>query len=778
MAEVMRWYVALLVVGGAGLLPATLLFARLRSRGVLYARPLALLLVAQLAWLTAALTAVPYGTGLVVAAVAALYGWSGWIAWREPARARLLWSRRGTLLAGEALFLGVFVLVVLVRAQAPAAEATEKPMDLMLLTAVHEARSMPPEDPWLAGFDVAYYHLGHTMVDAGARIAGSRPGVAFNLGLAAAGALAAAAVAGLASDAAALARPRRVRTLWIAAALAVVGLLWLAPLEGLAELAAANGLGGAELWDRLGVTGLPGPAAATNGVPDQFWWWWRATRVLPGTISEFPAFSLILGDLHAHVLALPLGLVALALALDTFEGGVALTWRRWTAQPGALLLAAALFAGLAMTNAWDVVTYGVIWLAAAVVAFAAVGWPLYGALFGGARYLTLPAGVALLIAMPLVGTLDGGSLGAALVTDEASDPLRLLLFWGPLLLPLALASALARPRASRRALARGVALAALPVAAWAAAALAGEEAAALADRGAGWLTLLGLVLAAGAAGAAAASAYAEAARGRAAWLALASAAAAIVLATELVHATDVVAFGRLNSVFKFWYAAWVLLAVGGAVGLALALDGARLALPRPAAGRRGARAVLRPLLAALAAGAVLLWLGALLYAPAAAVSRAREGQERGLDALAYLERRDAGAAGALRWIRAELDAEEHTLLEAVGSDYGPGNALSAASGVPTLLGWPGHELQWRGGALLPGRQLAVDEIYRGGATAAVRALAGRHGVTHVYLGREERRQYGADVAARFAAWPTVFEAFGSRIVAVPAGPELTRGQAP
>ena len=774
MVELLRWYLALLVVGGAGLLPATLLFARLRSRGVLYARPLALLLVAQLAWLAAALTPLPYGSGLVVAAVAALYGWSAWIAWRAPERLRLLRERRGTLLAGEALLLGVFVLVALVRAQAPAAEATEKPMDLLLLTAVHEARSMPPADPWLAGFEVSYYHLGHTMVDAGGRLAGSSPGVAFNLGLAAAGALAAAAVAGLASDAAALARPRRRVTLWVAAALAVVGLLWLAPLEGLAELAAANGLGGAGLWGRLGVAGLPGPAEATHGVPDQFWWWWRATRVVPGTISEFPAFSLILGDLHAHVLALPLGIVALALALVTFEGGVALTWRRWTAQPGALLLAGALFAGLAMTNAWDVVTYGAIWLAATAVAFAGVGWPLAGAIFGGARYLALPAGVGLLIAAPLLGTLDSGSLGAALVTDGASDPLRLLLFWGPLLLPLAVAGALARPRASRRALARGVALAALPVAAWAGAALAGGEAVALADRGAGWLTLLGLVLAAGLAGAAAASAYAEASRGRAAWLALASAAAAIVLATELVHATDALALGRLNSVFKLWYAAWALLAVGGAVGLALALDGARFAMPRLAIDRRSA---LRPLLAALAAGAVLLWLGALLYAPAAAVSRAREGQARGLDALAYLDQRDAGAAGALRWVRAELDAERHTLLEAVGRDYGPGNVLSAASGVPTLLGWPGHELQWRGGAALAGRQQVVDAIYRGGATAAVRALAGEHGVTHVYLGREERRQYGADVDARFADWPTVFEAFDSRIVAVPAtsGADSARG---
>ena len=245
-----------------------------------------------------------------------------------------------------------------------------------------------------------------------------------------------------------------------------MALIWLAPLEGLAELAAANGLGGEGVWGQLGVNRLPGPAEATYGVPDQFWWWWRATRVIPGTISEFPAFSYILGDPHAHVLALPLAIVALAVALDTFEGGKTLSWRGWTARPSALLLAGALFAGLAMTNAWDVLAYGLIWLAAAAAAFRAVGWPLSGALFGAARYLAAPALVGLAIAWPLLQTLDTSSVGATLVTDAASDPARLLLFWGAPLLPVVLAALLTRQRASRRALAWSLTLAAAPVALW------------------------------------------------------------------------------------------------------------------------------------------------------------------------------------------------------------------------------------------------------------------------------------------------------------------------
>ena len=765
MQQALAWYLALLLVGGAGLLPATLLFGRLRSRGVLYARPLALLLLAQIVWLAAALTSIPYGTGLVASALAALYGWSAWLAWRDRGRLRTLWRARRTLLAGEALLLVVFVLVLFVRAQAPAAISTEKPMDLMLLTAVHHAQQLPPPDSWLAGYEVSYYHLGHVMLDAVGRLAGVAPRYGFNLGLAMAAALAAVAIAGLASDAVALGPLRRRATPWIAAGIAVVTLTWLAPLEGLADLAAANGLGGEGLWGRLGVSGLPGPAEATHGVPDQFWWWWRATRVIPGTISEFPAFSYILGDPHAHVLALPLGIAALAVALDTFEGGTTLSWRRWTARPEALLLAGALFAGLAMTNAWDVLAYGLIWLAAAAAAFRAVGWPLHGAIFGAGRYLAAPTLVGLAIAWPLLQTLDTSSIGATVVSDSASDPARLLLFWGAPLLPVVLAALLTRQGASRRALAGGVALAAVPLVLWLLWG-AGGEADPLGSRGVGWLTLAGLILATGVAVAASASRYAEGSRNHAAWLALAAVAGAIVLATELFHVTDALRHARMNTVFKFWYVAWPLLAASGGIGLALAYDAAP---PRPFAAIRTRLASPRGAVAAFAVLAALLWVGSLLYAPAATVSRAREGQSRGLDALAHVERRDPGLGEALRWVERELDPSRHVLLEAASRSYGRGNMISAASATPTLIGWPGHQLQWHSTAPLTERLDVVNTIYREGADLRSQELARLYGVTHIYLGREERSQFGGDVADRFADWPTVFETPGARIVAVPAG---------
>ena len=121
----------------------------------------------------------------------------------------------------------------------------------------------------------------------------------------------------------------------------------------------------------------------------------------------------------------------------------------------------------------------------------------------------------------------------------------------------------------------------------------------------------------------------------------------------------------------------------------------------------------------------------------------------------------------MRWARSELLPGGALMLEAVSPSYGGGNRVSAASGVPTLLGWPGHQLQWRRDPPLPELTALIDRAYSEGATEEVRRLLAERGVTHVYLGSEERRRHGEGVAERFSGWPVVFEAPGVRIVRLP-----------
>ncbi len=753
MPSVLAWYLALTVVGAGAVQPASLLFGGLRSGGALFAKPLGLTLVALLAWIVAAETPLPYGTPLIVACAALPWAWTGWLVWRRPDLARALRGRLPLIAAGEALFVALFLVGTLARMQTPNATDTEKPMDLMLLTSIRVATSMPPEDGWFSGFTLSYYHLGHVMVDIVGRIAGQPPSVEMILGVSAAAAMAGVAAFALAGDLVALSPTRQRASAWLAGGVAVVSLCFLATAEGFAELLSAHGYGPPGLWAALGVDGLPGTQFTVDGVPTQMWWWWRATRVLPGTITEFPAFSVILGDPHAHLLALPLGVVALATALPAFAGREPLHWGAWRRNPGALVLAASVFAGLAMTNAWDAVIYGAVWGAAVLAVVAASGWPLFGGAVVAARYLALPALAAGLIAAPFLASLQAVPVGFEMFRGAASDPVRFLLVWSPLLVPLLGGVLTLRPRLRRDDLLAGAAGASAVVLAWGGGLLLAGQGAALGGRGAGWATLALLVATFGLAAAACAEAMRRRDSALASVLGLGAVCTAMVLATELFFLRDALG-DRMNTVFKFWFAGWLILSVAGAAAVGIAYDRMRALRPRWLA------------VLAIALGAAL-YGGSLLYAPAATVARAREGQEPSLDSLAYVERVDPGMAEAIAWVRANLGRDD-VLLEATSRDYSAGNAVSAATGVPTVLGWRGHEVTWRGNIpALSTKYYGVLSIYTDGATTESLARAKELGVTHVYLGREETSQFGPAVASRFAAWPTVFTAEGVRIVRVP-----------
>ena len=80
------------------------------------------------------------------------------------------------------------------------------------------------------------------------------------------------------------------------------------------------------------------------------------------------------------------------------------------------------------------------------------------------------------------------------------------------------------------------------------------------------------------------------------------------------------------------------------------------------------------------------------------------------------------------------------VLEAVGDDYsafGHGR-ISTFTGLPTVMGWAGHELQW---AHDPGRRRQeVETIYRATTAAAARPLLERYGEAYLQLSGNAHRQ--------------------------------------
>lgn len=90
------------------------------------------------------------------------------------------------------------------------------------------------------------------------------------------------------------------------------------------------------------------------------------------------------------------------------------------------------------------------------------------------------------------------------------------------------------------------------------------------------------------------------------------------------------------------------------------------------------------------------------------------------------------------------------MLEATGGDYSEYARVSTFSGLPSVLGWGGHELQWRGRGEEPQRRTQdIDAIYEGADPAALRGLLDRYKVQYVFVGSLEVERYGPPVLDRF-----------------------------
>jgi uncharacterized membrane protein len=100
--------------------------------------------------------------------------------------------------------------------------------------------------------------------------------------------------------------------------------------------------------------------------------------------------------------------------------------------------------------------------------------------------------------------------------------------------------------------------------------------------------------------------------------------------------------------------------------------------------------------------------------------------------------------------------------------------VSAFTGLPTLLGWGGHELQWRvnwldesGHEDILGQRLdAVSQIYTNPDEATVKQLLREYSVRLIYVGTAERQVYPTANLSRFAAFlPVVYNRDGVTIYA-------------
>lgn len=533
------------------------------------------------------------------------------------------------------------------------------------------------------------------------------------------------------------------------------------------------------------------------------WLWWMGSRVVQdftlsgGTtevINEFPFFSYLLADLHPHVLAMPFVLLAVGLALNLAYRGLSETiervqvgeWlRKFEFWPTVIILG-----GLSFLNTWDFPIY--------VALFAAVftwhrtvqngwGWARIGDFIKVGLLLGVAGGIVYLPFYIGFASQAGGLLPSLAFHTRG---VYFLVMFLPLLFPIGAWLIANLSKVNRRDWRNGI-LSGISVvtALWVFMLAGGVLFQAAMTAGQNWQEKGGTLAATGARLSSAVSAFFATQGGAGAellktavlrritdpvtwlvllvviifaWVVLSAVrrqpttsetnpdalqlpaparvikafvalliliGAGLTLLPEFFYLKD--GFGtRLNTIFKFYFQTWMVWGLAAAYATAILWRQLR---------KLGA--------AVFKSGWVLLTAAALIYP--AIMLNAKTGlpgkplTELTLDGKAYLQRYNPDEWAAFAWLQ---KAPSGVVAETVGASYNPDTArVSTHSGQPTVLGWEGHEWQWRGGAEEIGsRRGDLEVLYTTNSWEEASIITSRYAIRYIYVGPVERVTYVVD----------------------------------
>ncbi len=647
MAELIRFYLVSLFLGLAALpfLPlrspkdAEALFALSRTLG-----PCLLALFLCIICLSG--VGIWSGPALALSVSVAICAWFAFLYLHRKNLAEYLHSLKKAFIRTELPSFVLFLFACALVATSPAIVGTEKPMDFAILNSVFHSSRLPPPDLWFSGKTLSYYWFGHLQAALMCHLSGISPDTGYNLMLALTFSLIFQATFSL------------FRILGTAYTKAVAGALMVVLAGNLVPIYFVFCAHGHSPFDL-----------------------WAPSRIIPGTITEFPFFSLLVGDLHAHYVMLPSFIAFASLLLRNRDDENSSTLQ------GTILLNA-LIVCTALGNPWNIAPMVILFFVSKILGITRLPW-----------WALVPS----LVLCPFLIPTGGHHLGIGLV-KHGSPLSAFLLVWG---LPLVMMTAW---RACSR----------FPPLTWPILLVAGALLWLRPVAGMLFVFLAMQVL----------LSKREGILGKG--LAAVSVSAILcLLVTEFFYLKDIYVppYERMNTVFKLSYCAWPLLMTSGLVSVFRSV--------KPLEEKAGGLStVALSLLVALGLAypcvAIAKKITSLNY------------QTLTLNGLRPLRQSFPDDLAAIDWLRTRARPGD-VCLEAPGTSYTWSSRISTFTGCATLRGWEQHEFLWRGDSKeLERRKRDINAIYTCKNKRRCLELLSRYGVNWIVRCDLEKRLYGTE----------------------------------
>ena len=395
----LAWYLLIFVLGLTVFPLVYILFSWLPDRGYPLIRIAGLVATTWLAWIFGSFKILPFSQLTIWLCIGLLLLLSAAVGYRQrKSLSKYFSSQWRNILWTEAIFLVVFLISLSIRLGNPDLWhpwlGGEKPMDFTFFNAVLRTVYFPPENPWFSGHYINYYYYGYIIAAIPTKLLGVLPAVAYNLILPSWFAMTGIGVYSVAFNLVAGLRQnpdeigqkvievkssprfrfnRKNLTKnfpYLAGTIALVAVLFLGNLYQVAVL-----------WRYLPEATVAGPHAVTSPV-DQFGaviggairilsgqatlsgnngrWYFEASRPIlyegPDTpIAEFPYFTFLYGDMHPHMLVMPIyGLVFAWILNLVLRPGSRL---KWIDHIPSLIAGGLIFGVFRAIHTWDFPTF-------------------------------------------------------------------------------------------------------------------------------------------------------------------------------------------------------------------------------------------------------------------------------------------------------------------------------------------------------------------------------------------------------------------------------------
>jgi uncharacterized membrane protein len=619
----LRWLIALYLCSTLGML----LFIKSDAYGILrysFGKAFGVIGVAAITWLLSIFKIMPFTPKTILIVLALGYAIVLFLRWNQIiASFKKQWR---SYLVIEIVFILLFILGAVIRSAAPKAEGIEKFMDAAILSNLIRHGTGAPVDTWYAPDMINYYYFGHWIITLLAKMSSSAIGYAFNLGFATSLAITGTSIFCLG---------RQLSKKYIGGFLALFLALFASNLHPFVSLL----------------------SQAHN------YFFFSSGRFIEQVINEYPLYSIILGDLHAHMLSLMIttalyGLIILVVVEKSFKTQLYLTG-----------VTGVLTGLLAATNSFDVIAGGLVFGLALL-------WLLWRKKLTLKNTVILAVCFTILFAIILQIFMTHFSPAIGGISIALFKTPLLHMFWqfGAMAILIIVSLFIVYKRKLKLSDRKNVEIATL-------------------------LIVAGLIL---------------------------------VLIPQFIYFKDIYFFQnppfyRANTVFKIWYAAWPLLAIGASVLSVIAVKDFKKKYMK-------------------AAGSLFVVTVCLIagYGTFKGVETLKDQQPNTLDGISYLSTAEPDKLAVVKWANKNITGQP-LVAQAPGESYSQQSWFSSYTGLPSILGWRSHEWGWRYSQnewnLIGQRSDSLKSLYESITAAGLKQTALKLNINYILVGPDERTAY-------------------------------------